>query len=180
MTTAGTQELDSLVDRVAAALVATNHRVVFAESCTGGLISATLAHKPGISAVHCGSMVTYRNATKAGWLKISQETLNDPGPVSAVVADQMATAVLSATPEATISASVTGHVGPDAPAMWDGVVFIAIARRISDRMPFVIRRDRYHCRSHARRDRQQEVVGRVLELLATELESQEKISASVQ
>ncbi|MBI2478791.1 MAG: CinA family protein, partial [Planctomycetia bacterium] len=37
--------------------------------------------------------------------------------------------VLNKTPEADWSASVTGHLGPDAPRRLDGVVYIGVARR---------------------------------------------------
>ena len=43
-------------------------RVVFAESCTAGMVSATLAAVPGISDYLCGSMVTYRPEIKENWL----------------------------------------------------------------------------------------------------------------
>lgn len=107
----------------------TNHKLVFAESCTAGLVSQSLSRIAGISAWHCGGMVTYRNATKAAWLGIDPGTLIKPGPVSAIVARLMAEGVLEKTLEATLAASVTGHLGPNAPAKLDGVVYIAVAKR---------------------------------------------------
>ena len=52
-----------------------------------------------------------------------------PGAVSAQVAGQMALAILEKTPEATLAAAITGHLGPGAPADQDGQVFMAVARR---------------------------------------------------
>ena len=66
------QRLDAAAKALAEWLLNRNTtRVVFAESCTAGLVSASLAAHPGISRVHCGSSVTYRAQTKSHWLDIS-------------------------------------------------------------------------------------------------------------
>ena len=104
-------------------------RIVFAESCTGGLVSATLTRIPGISAYHCGSAVVYQEATKTGWLGVPRKMLDEHGPVSRVVAAEMARRVLDKTPQADLSAAVTGHLGPGAPKRQDGLVFVGLARR---------------------------------------------------
>ncbi len=52
-------------------------RIVCAESCTAGLVSATLAAIPGASKFLCGSAVVYRNATKTNWLHVPAELLDD-------------------------------------------------------------------------------------------------------
>ena len=49
----------------------TNRKIVFAESCTGGLVSGALTKIPGISQCHCGGVVVYRNETKQAYLGIS-------------------------------------------------------------------------------------------------------------
>ncbi|MCA9087638.1 MAG: nicotinamide-nucleotide amidohydrolase family protein [Planctomycetaceae bacterium] len=106
-------------------------RIAFAESCTAGWLSALLSTIPGISQSLCGSAVVYRELTKHSWLDVSAHDLNDPaiGAVSPEVATQMAMGVLEHTPEADLSAAITGHLGPNAPAHQDGVAFIAVARR---------------------------------------------------
>ena len=124
-----TQPLTSLARQIADLLKTNNTRIVFAESCTAGLVSATLGRIPGISEFHCGSAVVYRLDTKSRWLGVSEAMLRDPGPVSAEVATAMAAGVLERTPEATLAAAITGHLGPNAPADQDGLVFIGIARR---------------------------------------------------
>ena len=72
---------------------------MLAESCTGGLVAATLAQIPGISEHLCGSAVVYRAPTKSAWLGIDQRLLDDPaiGPVSAEVTRALALAVLERT-----------------------------------------------------------------------------------
>ncbi len=128
------QPLHLVASRIAALLKTTKTRVVFAESCTAGLISATLSRVPGISEYHCGSAVVYRLDTKSRWLGIDPGLLVDPGPgpVSDDVARLMAVGVLERTPEATFSAAITGHLGPNAPNHQDGLVFIGVAHRDGD------------------------------------------------
>lgn len=109
-------------------------KIVFAESCTAGLASATLAQIPGISAHHCGSAVVYRLDTKHQWLGVSEALLENPGPVSQEVAEAMATGVLRITPEAYLAASITGHLGPNAPEDQDGLVWMAVAHRASNKV----------------------------------------------
>jgi PncC family amidohydrolase len=109
-------------------------KIVFAESCTAGLASATLAKIPGISEHHCGSAVVYRLDTKHQWLGVSNELLENPGPVSQEVAEAMATGVFRITPEADLAATITGHLGPNAPTGQDGLVWMAVARRMGELM----------------------------------------------
>lgn len=122
-------ELKQLAYQLAEMLKAAKCRVVFAESCTGGLISAILAQITGMSDALCGSAVVYRLDTKSQWLGVDPKVLEQPGPVSEIVARQMAEGVLRKTPEADWSAAITGHLGPNAPAHMDGLVYIGIARR---------------------------------------------------
>jgi nicotinamide-nucleotide amidase len=152
-----------LVRRVARLLKQKNLKVVFAESCTGGLVAGTLTQVPGISNFHCGGMVVYRNATKRAYLGIPARLLKNPGAVSEVVAREMATRVLQLTPEADISAAVTGHLGPGAPPELDGVAYIAIARRSQEnKQPTLVAAIRYQCRTSKKRlPRQNEVVEQV-------------------
>lgn len=155
------------VRRIAALLKQRNLKVVFAESCTGGLVAGSLTRVPGISDYHCGGVVVYRNATKEAYLGIPARLLKNPGPVSEIVAREMAIRVLDLTPEADISAAVTGHLGPGAPQELDGVVFIAVAWRKTNtkqRKPTVATKViRYQCHSSDERlPRQKEVVEQVL------------------
>ncbi len=128
-------ELSEAGRRLADVLRQLNQRIVFAESCTAGLVSATLAESPGISEFHCGSAVVYRNETKARWLSVDRDILADPGPVSPLVARALADGALARTPEANIAVAITGHLGPDAPAGQDGLVFIGFAHQLSQLDP---------------------------------------------
>lgn len=110
-------------------------RLVLAESCTSGLVAAELGKIPGISSFFCGSMVVYRTQTKSDWLEIPASLLEDPsmGPVSREATSSLASAMLRNTPEATVAAAVTGHLGPGAPKGMDGQIFYAVEFRASDR-----------------------------------------------
>ena len=118
-------DVDFLAAEVVDLLRQNSAILVLAESCTSGLIAATLGRVPGVSQV-------YQLETKAIWLKINRGLLENPGPVSAEVAAAMAAGVLNQSPHATLALSVTGHLGPDAPAGLDGVAFTAIASRNSE------------------------------------------------
>lgn len=116
-----------LAQRLARTLAQANARIAFAESCTGGLASATLTRIPGVSDVHCGGVVVYRKATKRTLLAINERDLENPGPVSAKVAAAMARNVLLLLPEATIAASMTGFLGPAENDPQDGLVYVGFA-----------------------------------------------------
>ncbi|QDU99085.1 CinA family protein [Lignipirellula cremea] len=155
--------------RVFDLLQAQNLKVVFAESCTGGLASGALTQFPGASQHHCGGMVVYRNATKQEYLGIPSAVLVDPGPVSALVAQRMCEAVLMETPEANLSASVTGHLGPDAPAELDGLVFLGVGRRTEDGLLSQVKELRLGA-EFDRSQRQQQVIEALFHFLAEQLQ----------
>ncbi|XZE21679.1 CinA family protein [Pirellulaceae bacterium SH449] len=112
-------------------LLKNDARLVLAESCTSGMAAAELGQMPGISACFCGSMVVYQTESKISWLGVDEQHLNDPaiGPVSAWASSQLVIQLLKTTPHATISAAITGHLGPGSPPELDGVIFMAIASR---------------------------------------------------
>jgi nicotinamide-nucleotide amidase len=125
------ERLEQAADRVNTLLREKGCRIVFAESCTAGMVCATLSRTPGISEYLCGSSVVYREGTKSAWLDVSAADLCDPAitAVSPQVAEAMAYNVLRRTPEAHLSASITGYLGPDSAADMDGVAFVGIAAR---------------------------------------------------
>ena len=99
-----------------------------AESCTGGMIGATLTAIPGSSDIYLGGIISYANSVKENLLGVSGETLATVGAVSAETATAMAIGAKTAT-QATLAVSVTGIAGPggathDKPV---GLVHFAIA-----------------------------------------------------
>jgi len=118
-------------EEVKEALTLRDRKLVLTESCTGGLVATLLTSLPGISDYFCGSAVVYRWDTKMKWLGVQAETLAQYTDVSRETAREMALGVLRQTPEANLSAAITGHLGPNAPQAQDGLVCIAVARRVS-------------------------------------------------
>lgn len=118
----------SVVER----LVAQNHRLVLAESCTAGAIAAELGTVPGVSSVLLGSSVVYHPTLKSDWLGVDQETIEKLTAESAPVAHQLVAGVMQKTSLATMGLAITGHLGPDVAPDVDGIVYFGTAIRIED------------------------------------------------
>ena len=123
------ERLDAAAFRAFELLKKNNQVLVTAESCTAGLIAATLARVPGMSNVLAGGFVVYQVESKIAWLNISAGTIEQHSVVSSEVAQLMAEAALRNAPHATIAISITGHLGPDAPDDLDGVAWLGFAQR---------------------------------------------------
>lgn len=82
-----------------------------AESCTGGLIAASLTDIAGSSDVVDRGFVTYSNEAKHDMLGVPSELIDTHGAVSEEVALAMAAGVLKHS-RAGIAVSVTGVAGP--------------------------------------------------------------------
>jgi nicotinamide-nucleotide amidase len=123
------EPLDVLAFRAFDLLKKNGQVLVTAESCTAGLIAATLARVPRMSNVLAGGFVVYQVESKIEWLNISAALIDQQGVVSSEVAQLMAEAALRNAPHATMAISITGHLGPDAPEDLDGVAWLGFAQR---------------------------------------------------
>jgi len=149
------QEIETLAEtalRSAKLLGDVQAKLVFAESCTAGLLAATISQIPGISQHFCGSFVTYRESLKTDLLGVETSLLAEYSAVSRETTLAMVRGALDRSSEATIALAITGHFGPGAPTELDGVVFIACQTR---QMTASIER-RVALESVGRKDRQQE------------------------
>ena len=88
-----------------------NSKIVSAESCTAGLLSASLTEIPGSSAFFEQGFITYSNHSKTSVLGVENKTLKKYGAVSEQVAKQMAKGALKRS-NSTIAISITGIAGP--------------------------------------------------------------------
>ncbi len=99
------------IERLAAKLRSRNHRVAFAESCTGGLVSSRMAARAGVSDVFCGAVVCYTNEVKSEVLKVPTSLMRQLGAVSTPVAAEMARGAKLLL-KSDWAASITGIAGP--------------------------------------------------------------------
>lgn len=86
--------------------------IAFAESCTGGLIGASITDISGASDVFLGSAVTYSNESKHNILGVDNAVFSGQGAVSEECAVQMAVGARRIF-GSDICLSVTGIAGPD-------------------------------------------------------------------
>lgn len=109
---------------------ARGYTIATAESCTGGLIAASLAAVPGASASLERGFVTYSNEAKTEMLGVPAALIAEHGAVSREVALAMVAGALAHSP-ADIAVAVTGIAGPDGGTVQKpvGLVHIAAARR---------------------------------------------------
>lgn len=102
----------SIEDVVAQILVENNLKIAVAESCTGGMVSASLINYPGISSVFMEGCVTYSNEAKIKSLGVKKETLDVYGAVSSECAKEMASGVAKRY-NTNIGIATTGIAGPE-------------------------------------------------------------------
>lgn len=123
-------DIPTLVEQLAVALKHRDQMMATAESCTGGLIAATLTAIAGSSDVVDRGFVTYSNDAKRAMLGVAEATLVAAGAVSEEVAREMADGALGVS-AADIALSVTGIAGPGGATATKpvGLVFIGAARR---------------------------------------------------
>lgn len=111
----------------------TRFQLVLAESCTGGLIAASMTGISGASKWFCGSTVVYQEPSKTAWLNISDELLDRYSAESAEVTAAMSRAILDVTPHANLSLATTGHLEPDPQREKSAPhVFVGISKRVGD------------------------------------------------
>ena len=123
---------DAFLSRAAELILSCRARgltVATAESCTGGLLAASITAIPGSSEVFERGFVTYSNAAKIECLGVSPRILEDFGAVSAEAAQAMAAGALAHS-AAGIAVSITGIAGPGggSPEKPVGLVHFGLAR----------------------------------------------------
>lgn len=126
---AHTPSITVLASALLSTLKARGETLGLAESCTGGMLGATLTAVPGASAALMGGMITYHNTLKTEFLGVRDDDITRHGAVSDVVAEAMAVGALHTT-GANWALAITGIAGPDG-GTGDkpvGTVWISLAR----------------------------------------------------
>ncbi len=104
-------KIHPLVEALVKVLRERGETVSFAESCTGGLLSAAVTKMAGVSDVYQGSVVAYSYEVKEKLLGVPRDVLHSLGAVSLPVAQAMADGARSAL-DSTWAVSITGIAGP--------------------------------------------------------------------
>ena len=120
--------MKNLADKLIKKLIQEKLKISFAESCTGGLLSATLTKIAGSSKWFDRGYITYSNNSKIDSLRVRRETLENFGAVSQEIANEMSAGALENS-EANLSISITGIAGPEGGTLDKpiGTVFFSIA-----------------------------------------------------
>jgi nicotinamide-nucleotide amidase len=105
-------------------------KIATAESCTGGLVAASLTAVAGSSDVFERGWVTYSNEAKSESLGVPPDLIADKGAVSLEVAEAMARGALRRS-QADVAVSLTGIAGPGGGSAEKpvGLVYIGLARK---------------------------------------------------
>lgn len=123
-------DTDNLAQATVANLKAAGLTATTAESCTGGLIAATLTAVPGASHVFRYGWVTYCNEAKERLLHVPPSLIGQHSVVSEPVVAAMAESAMRQS-GADLALAVSGNAGPTAaegePPV--GTVCLALARR---------------------------------------------------
>ena len=119
---------DTLPSTLINELLKRKESLVFAESCTGGLLSSSITSISGSSKVFKGSIISYSNELKQSLLNISEDLLKRYGAVSEEVAEAMATNAKEKL-KSDWSIAISGIAGPSGGSKEKpvGLVYIAIA-----------------------------------------------------
>lgn len=146
-------ELRDLAERLQGICLGRGLTVAVAESCTGGLVAATLTDVPGSSGYFVAGVVSYADAAKTALLGVHESSLAAHGAVSAQVALAMATGARERL-GASLSGSVTGVAGPDGGSAEKpvGLTYVGVADALgSDVRRFVWTGDRLSNREESAR-----------------------------
>lgn len=143
-------EIQHSAHQLAQQLLQRGETVATAESCTGGLIAATLTEMAGSSAWFGWGIVSYANEAKQQLLQVKAHTLATDGAVSQAVVEQMATGVRQLS-GANWAVAVSGIAGPSGGSVEKpvGTVWIAVAgaQGCTSRC-HLFTSDRQHIRAH--------------------------------
>ena len=104
-----------------------NVKLLVAESCTGGLLSANITGIAGSSNVFSYGFICYSNESKKKFLNVNETTLNTFGAVSYETVEQMLIGLCKLATSKTLAVAISGVAGPSgSEAKPVGLVFIGV------------------------------------------------------
>ena len=118
----------TLEEEVVALLREKNLKITTEESCTGGLVAATLVNVPGVSEYLKEAYITYSDEAKEKLLGVDPEIIETYTVVSRETAEAMAEGGAKAA-DSNICVSVTGIAGPDGGSLDQPVGLVYIGYR---------------------------------------------------
>ncbi len=102
-------------------------KLLIAESCTGGLLSANITQVAGSSSVFSYGFICYSNESKRKFLNVSEKTINSFGAVSYETVKQMLTGLCNEAKSQSLTIAISGVAGPSGSESKPvGLVFIGV------------------------------------------------------
>ena len=89
-----------------------NIKLITAESCTGGLLSANITGIAGSSAVFSYGIISYSNESKIKFLNVDDKTLKSHGAVSFETVREMLAGLCNQAEAKTLTIAISGVAGP--------------------------------------------------------------------
>jgi PncC family amidohydrolase len=121
------------IKEIANLLISKNWTLSTAESCTGGLISATITEMAGSSFFFKGAIIAYDNSVKTSLLKVKDETLVKFGAVSSQTVEEMVRGACDLL-NTDCALSVSGIAGPGGATTQKPVGLVYIGLKIKDQV----------------------------------------------
>ena len=104
-----------------------NIKLITAESCTGGLLSANITGIAGSSAVFSYGIICYSNEAKRNFLNVDDKTLKSHGAVSFETVREMLAGLCNQAESKTLTIAISGVAGPSGSESKPvGLVFIGV------------------------------------------------------
>ena len=104
-----------------------NAKLLVAESCTGGLLSANITGIAGSSSVFSYGFICYSNESKIKFLNVNENTINTYGAVSYETVEQMLIGLSTLATSKTLAVAISGVAGPSGSESKPvGLVFIGV------------------------------------------------------
>ena len=102
-------------------------KLLTAESCTGGLLSANITGVPGSSSIFSYGFVCYSNESKIKFLNVTKKTIDFYGAVSFETVKQMLIGLCTQEKSKTLAVAISGVAGPrGSESKPVGLVFIGV------------------------------------------------------